>query len=316
MSTPVTCVFLSRTVDLPRYLAGEMARLDGRVRFVGHLDGSDPLSVQMAVGWYPPADAFDHYPNLKAICSIGAGADSLLTCPSLHDGVDVVRIVDPAQAQMMSGFVVWNVIYHQRQFATYLQNQRDRVWKRLGGGRRPQDVPVGILGYGAIGARVASDLAMLGFPVKVWSRSPKATSAGVTGFHGSAGLDVMLAETEVLVNLLPATSETLGILNAALFAKMPRGGYLIQVGRGVHSVEQDILDALDSGQLAGATMDVFHTEPLPPDHPFWSHPKVVLTPHDACEVSMAAIGDTILATAEAVKLGTTPKDTVDRGRGY
>jgi glyoxylate/hydroxypyruvate reductase A len=316
MSTPVTCVFLSRTVNLRKYLAGEIARLDGKVAFVDHQDRVDPATVGMAVGWHPHADAFDHYPNLKAVCSIGAGADSLLNCPSLHDGIDVVRIVEPAQAQMMSGFVVWNVIYHQRQFATYLQNQRDKVWKRLGGGRRPANVPVGILGYGAIGARVASDLAMLGFPVKVWSRSPKPTGEGITGFHGSAGLDAMLAEAEVLVNLLPLTEETRGILNASLFAKLPKGSYLIQVGRGEHSVEQDILDALNSGQLGGATLDVFHTEPLPQDHPFWSHPKIVLTPHDACEVTMTAIGDTILATAEAVQAGVTPKDTVDRGRGY
>jgi glyoxylate/hydroxypyruvate reductase A len=177
-------------------------------------------------------------------------------------------------------------------------------------------VPDGILGYGAIGARVASDLAMLGFPVKVWSRSAKPVGAGVTGFHGSDGLDAMLAETEVLVNLLPLTVETRGILNAALFSKMPRGGYLIQVGRGEHSMEDDILAALDSGQLSGAALDVFHAEPLAADHPFWSHPQIMLTPHDACEVTMTAIGDTISATADAVSAGVTPKDSVDRGRGY
>jgi glyoxylate/hydroxypyruvate reductase A len=315
-TSPVTCVFLSRTINLRKYLTNEIARLDGKVHFVDHLDGTDPVRVDMAVSWHPHADAFDHYPNLKAACSIGAGADSILNCPSLRDGIDVVRVVEPAQAQMMSGFVIWNVIYHQRQFGTYLQNQRDHVWKRLGGGRRPSEVPIGILGYGAIGARVASDLAMLGFPVRVWSRSAKPTTRGVTGFHGSDGLDVMLAGSEVLVNLLPLTEETRGILNASLFAKMPRGSYLIQVGRGEHSVEQDILDALASGQLSGATLDVFHTEPLPKDHPFWSHPQIVLTPHDACEVTMTAIGDTILATAEAVKVGVQPKDSVDRSRGY
>jgi glyoxylate/hydroxypyruvate reductase A len=316
MSDPVTCVFLSRTVNLRKYLAGEIARLDGRVRFVDHLDGSDPAAVEMAVGWHPPADAFDRYPNLRAACSIGAGADNILDCPSLRDGIDVVRIVDPAQAQMMSGFVIWQVIHHQRQFNVYLQNQRDRVWKRLGGGRRPRDVPVSILGYGAIGACVASDLAMLGFPVNVWSRSAKATSAGVTAFHGDEGLDAMLAQTEVLVNLLPLTAETRGILNAELFAKLPRGGYLIHVGRGEHAVEEDILAALDSGQLSGAALDVFHAEPLAAEHPFWLHPQIMLTPHDACEVTMAAVGDTILATADAIRAGVTPKDAVDRSRGY
>src|SRR4051812_35402072 len=119
MSDPVTCVFLSKTVDMRRYLAPAMARLAGRVHFIDYLDGSDPAAVEMAVGWQPPADAFDHYPNLRAVCSIGAGADSLLNCPSLRDGIDVVRVVDPAQAQMMSGFVIWQVIHHQRQFNVY-----------------------------------------------------------------------------------------------------------------------------------------------------------------------------------------------------
>jgi len=269
----------------------------------------------MAVGWFPQDDAFDHYPNLKAACSIGAGADNILNCPSLRDDIHVVRVVEPAQAQMMSGFVIWHAIYHQRRFATYLQNQRDKVWKRIGQ-RTTQEVPIGILGFGAIGARVAADLALLGFPIKVWSRNAKPTPAGITGFHGADGLDAMLAETEILVNLLPLTAETQGILNGALFSKMRRGGHLIHVGRGPHLVEQDLLDALDSGQLAGASLDVFHVEPLAVEHPFWVHPKIVLTPHDACDVSLAATGQTILATAEAVEAGVMPKDVVDRSRGY
>jgi len=309
------CVLLSTTVDLRRYLAEQISRLEGRISFVDHLDGSDPAAIRMAIGWQPPADAFDHYPNLQAACSIGAGADSILLCPSLRDGIDVVRVVEPAQAQMMSGFVIWHAIWHQRRFATYLAQQRDRIWQRIGQ-RAAQEVSVGILGYGAIGARVAADLAALGFPVKVWSRSARATPAGITGFHGADGLAAMADDTEILVNLLPLTPATRNILAAPLFARMRRGGYLIQVGRGEHLVEQDLLDALGSGQLAGAALDVFLAEPLPPQHPFWSHPGIVLTPHDACDVSMAAIGQTVLATAEAVQAGRRPKDAVDRGRGY
>lgn len=312
---PVTCVLLSRTLNLRKYLSDEIAKLEGKVTFVDHLDGTDPAAVGMAVGWHPHADAFDHYPNLKAACSIGAGADSILNCPSLRDGIDVVRVVEPAQAELMSGFVIWHVIYHQRQFGKYLQQQRDKHWQRVGQ-RTTQEVPIGILGYGAIGARVAADLAALGYPVKVWSRTAKPTTLGVTGFHGTDGLDRMLDGTEVLVNLLPLTVETRDILNAQLFAKMRRGGYLIQVGRGEHMVEQDLLDALASGQLAGASLDVFHAEPLSRDHVFWSHPQIVLTPHDACDVSMSAIGGTIRATAEAVQAGVMPKDSVDRARGY
>ncbi|KIZ44079.1 MULTISPECIES: glyoxylate/hydroxypyruvate reductase A [Rhodopseudomonas] len=309
------CVLLSTTVDLRRYLADQIKRLEGQVSFVDHLDGTDPAAIRMAVSWQPAADAFDHYPNLQAACSIGAGADSILRCPSLRDGIAVVRVVEPAQAQMMSGFVIWHAIWHQRGFATYLAHQRDRLWQRMGQ-RTAQEVPVGILGYGAIGARVAADLAALGFPVKVWSRSAKATPPGIAGYHGADGLDAMVEDTEILVNLLPLTPATRNILNGALFSRMRRGGYLIQVGRGEHLVEQDLLDALDSGQLAGAGLDVFLAEPLPPAHPFWSHPGIVLTPHDACDVSMAAIGETVLATAAALQAGLMPKDAVDRQLGY
>jgi len=308
------CVLLSKTVDLRKHLASEIAKLDGRINFIDHLTGNEH-DVTLAVAWYPPADAFDHYPNLKAVCSIAAGADSIVMNPSLRDGIDVVRVVEPAQAEMMSGFVIWHVLWHHRQFATYLANQREHLWKRLPA-RTAQEVPVGILGYGAIGARVAADIAKLGYPVKVWSRSEKPTPPGITGFHGAGGLAAMLGQSEVLINLLPLTSETRGLLNADTFGKMPRGGYLIQVGRGEHLVEADLLAALDSGHLSGASLDVFVGEPLKPEHAFWSHPKIMLTPHDACDVSRPAVGQTIWATAQSVQAGERPKDAVDRGRGY
>ncbi len=177
-------------------------------------------------------------------------------------------------------------------------------------------MPVGILGYGEIGQRVAADLAQLGFPVMVWSRTAKPTPASVRGFHGRAGLAAMLGETEVLVNLLPLTPETQGILNAELFARMRRGGYLIQVGRGEHLVEADLLAALDSGQLDGAALDVFAAEPLAPAHPFWHHPNIVVTPHDACEVRVEAVATTVVATADAIQTGRRPPNAIDRQRGY
>jgi glyoxylate/hydroxypyruvate reductase A len=309
------CVLLSQTLDLRAALAPEIRRLIGHISFVDHQAGHNAPDVQLALAWHPPADAFDHYPNLKAVCSIGAGADNILRCPSLRDGIEVVRVVDPAQAQMMSGFVIWHALGHQRPFASYRAQQRDKLWKRLPQ-RSPQEVPVGLLGYGAIGGRVAADLAMLGFPVKVWSRSKKPVSAGITGFHGRDGLAAMLPETEILVNLLPLTAETKDILNRGLFGAMRRGGYLIQVGRGEHLVEADLLAALDSGQLAGAALDVFAAEPLAREHPFWGHPGIFVTPHDACEVSLLAVGRTVLATAEALRAGVKPADAVDRGKGY
>jgi glyoxylate/hydroxypyruvate reductase A len=135
-------------------------------------------------------------------------------------------------------------------------------------------------------------------------------------FHGRDGLFAMLAETEVLVNLLPLTPATVGILNRDVFKAMRRGGYLIQVGRGPHLVETDLLSALESGQLSGASLDVFATEPLTPGHPLWSHPQVVVTPHDACDVSIDAVADTLIATAEAISTGRRPPAAVDRIHGY
>jgi glyoxylate/hydroxypyruvate reductase A len=309
------CALVSKSLDLRFYLSAEFARIADRIEIVDHRDDRRDADIRLAVAWHPPDDAFEHYPNLKAVCSIGAGVDNIVRCPSLRPEVDVVRIVDPAQAQMMSGFVVWHVIWHQRRFATYLDQQRNGIWQRLSQ-RSAQSVPVGILGYGEIGQKVAADLALLGFPVMAWSRTAKPTPPSIRGFHGPSGLAAMLGETEVLVNLLPLTDETRGILDGELFGRMRRGGCLIQVGRGEHLVEEDLLAALASGQLEGAALDVFAAEPLEPAHPFWRHPKIVVTPHDASEVRVEAVAATLVATADAIRNGQRPPSAIDRQRGY
>jgi len=309
------CALVSTRLDLRRYLGAASGQIGDRIEIVDHRPKSLDADVRLAVAWHPPADAFEHYPNLQAVCSIGAGVDNIIACPSLRPDIEVIRVVDPAQAQMMSGFVTWHVIWHQRRFGSYLDQQRHRIWQRLTQ-RAAQDVPVAILGYGEIGQRVAADLAVLGFPVMVWSRSAKLTPPSIRGFHGGVGLDAMLGETEVLVNLLPLTPETQGILNRKRFCRMRRGGYLIQVGRGEHLVDEDLLAALESGQLDGAALDVFAAEPLPPAHPFWRHPKIVVTPHDACEVRVEAVATTLVATADAIRTGRRPPHAIDRERGY
>lgn len=309
------CVLISNSLNLRKLLGPELARIADRIEVIDHSAGGPVADIRLACAWHPPHDAFERYPNLQAVCSIGAGADNILTCASLRPGIDVVRIVDPDQAQTMAGFVAWHVIGHQRSFATYREQQRDRVWRPMGQ-RSAQSVPIGILGFGAIGQRVATHLALLGFPIVAWSRTAKLTSSPVRSFHGREGLDAMLGETEVLVNLLPLTRETHGILDGGLFNRMRRGSYLIQVGRGEHLVEHDLLAALDSGQLAGAALDVFGTEPLAPAHPFWRHPNIVVTPHDACDASAGAVADTLVATADAIRNGQRPPNVIDRERGY
>jgi glyoxylate/hydroxypyruvate reductase A len=309
------CALVSSSLDLRGYLGAEVKRIADHIEIVDHRRNGPDADIRLAVAWHPPDDAFEHYPNLQAVCSIGAGVDNIIACPSLRPDIDVVRVVDPAQAHMMSGFVLWHVIWHQRRFAAYQDQQRDGIWRRLGQ-RAAQEVPVAILGYGEIGQRVAADLARLGFPVMVWSRTAKPTPPSVRGFHGASGLTTMLGETEVLVNLLPLTHETRGILNGKLFNKMRRGGYLVQVGRGEHLVDEDLLAALESGQLDGAALDVFAAEPLVQSHPFWRHPKLVVTPHDACEVRVEAVASTLIATADAIRTGQRPPHAIDRDRGY
>jgi len=308
------CAVISRKLNLRDYYGAALAQIADRIEAIDHpVTGAQ--DVEIALAWHPHADAFTHYPNLKAVCTIGAGADNVLACPSLPGHVHVVRVVDPAQAQMMAGFILWHVIWHQRRFATFRAQQQDRIWRRLDQ-RHARDMPVALLGYGQIGQRVAESLLGLGFPVLAWSRTAKTTADGVRNFHGADGLKAMLGETEVLVNLLPLTPETRGILNADLFSRMKQGGYLVHVGRGEHLMEGDLLAALEAGQLSGASLDVFATEPLPQDHVFWTHPQVVLTPHDACDVSAQALQQTLLRTAEAVAAGRPPPHAVDRLRGY
>jgi glyoxylate/hydroxypyruvate reductase A len=308
------CVLLSATTDLRRLFGAALGEIADRVAILDH-PAPEPERVRLALAWRPPADALPRYPNLAALCSIAAGVDNLLACPGRPPDLPVVRVVDPDQARAMSGFVLWHVIGHQRRFQTYAENQRDRVWRRL----YPRDasaVPVGLLGYGQIGRRVAADLAALGFPVRAWGRTPQTAGPGVIHHHGPEGLAAMLPESEVLVNLLPLTPETGGLLDAALLARLRPGGYLIQVGRGEHLVEADLLASLASGHLAGAALDVFATEPLPASHPFWDHPAIRVTPHEACEASPQAVVRTLLAAAEAVREGRIPPGAVDAARGY
>lgn len=309
------CVLVSSRLDLKYYLGPEISRIADRVEVVDHAAERAADDVRLAVAWHPPDDAFAHYPNLQAVCSIGAGVDNIVACPSLKPHIDVIRVVDPGQAQMMSGFIAWHVIGHQRGFASYRTQQREKVWQRRLQ-RSADSVPVGILGNGEIGRKVAADLAQLGFPVMSWGRTEKPASGSLRAFYGPAGLAAMLDQTEVLVNLLPLTPETRGILNRSVFAKMRRGGFVVQVGRGEHLVEEDLLAALDSGQLAGAALDVFATEPLPSAHPFWDHPNIVITPHDASDVSVRAVATTLVTTADAIRAGRRPPHAIDRARGY
>ena len=266
-----------------------------------------------AVVWAPPQQFLDEQPGLKGIFNIGAGVDALLKL-RLPPQAMLVRIDDGGMAVQMAEFVCHAVIRHFRELDGYAQDIQERKWSY----RRPRDradFPVGIMGLGVLGERVARAVRHFEFPVLGWSRSPKALP-GVRCFAGPDEFDAFLAATKVLVCLLPLTPETEGIMNARSLSRLMPGGYVINVARGAHLVEADLLALLDSGHLAGAALDVFRTEPLPAGHPFWTHPKITITPHTSARTlrdeSVAQIARKILAH----RRGEPIAGGVDPIRGY
>ncbi|MFC7690685.1 2-hydroxyacid dehydrogenase [Paeniroseomonas aquatica] len=243
-------------------------------------EAGDPAEIEAAVCWTAHDMAeLRRYPNLRLIVSMGAGVDHLMRPPGPPPGIPVARLVDTRLTQGMTEWVLLNVLRFHRQDAEYRAQQAARIWHEL---PAPDTAArrIGILGLGELGGDAARRLLALGFPVMGWSRRPK-DLPGVEGFHGAAGLEAMLARSDILVCLLPLTPDTRGLLDARRLGLLPRGAFLLNAARGGHVVQPDLLAALDAGHLAGAALDVFEPEPLPADHPFWAHPKVVLTPHAA-----------------------------------
>ncbi|WP_425405526.1 2-hydroxyacid dehydrogenase [Hwanghaeella sp.] len=248
----------------------------------------DPDQVSFALSWRPAPDAFTPYRNLRAVFSIGAGVDAILACPSLPD-VPVIRVEDPDQAHQMAGFAAFHVLWHHRNMAAHIDAKNRRAWERVVGGQSPKRKRIGVMGFGLMGRAIAEGLSALGYPVSTLSRTPP--SPPLIGMeHLTADeMDLFLSQTDILINVLPLTPETEGILNRACFEKLPRGAALIQMGRGSHLIEEDLLAALDDGQLSGASLDVFSAEPLPAENPLWSHPRIFMTPHIASTPEPAAV---------------------------
>ena len=273
--------------------------------------GSPPADHAMV--WAPPQAFLDQQPQLKAIFNIGAGVDALLKLRLPPEAI-VVRLDDAGMSVQMAEFVCHAVIRHFRELDAYDRDQQQGKW----GFRKPRtraDFPVGVMGLGVLGQRVAQAVAGFEFPVVGWSRSEKHVE-GVRCFHGEAGFRDFLAATRILVCLLPLTADTRDIMNRATLSQLQPGGYVINVARGAHLVDEDLVALIDSGHLAGAALDVFRTEPLPAEHPFWRHPKITVTPHTSArtlrEESIAQIARKILA----FERGEPIAGVVDRARGY
>jgi len=281
---------------------------------VALMDEAGAPGVDYAVVWAPPAGMLARHPDLRAVVSVGAGVDHVLKDPELPKHLPILRTTGPDMVQRLREYVALHVLAHHRGLMTTDAQQRRAEWKQLvtpvAGKRR-----VGVMGLGRIGAACAQTLAALGFDTLGWSRSRHEID-GVTTYAGEAGLEAFLSRAEILVCLLPLTDQTRDILNAALFARLPRGGAVINAGRGGHLVEADLGAALDGGQLSGATLDVFRAEPLAADHPFWRHPKVRVTPHVASYIDAATGASVVANSIRAFERDGTAPDVADANRGY
>ncbi|WP_019938985.1 glyoxylate/hydroxypyruvate reductase A [Bordetella sp. FB-8] len=277
-------------------------------------DDGPACDADVAVVWRPPADLFKRERELRVVFNLGAGVDALLKLPSLPDDVVIVRLEDAGMAAQMAEYVAHYVVRASRQFEQYEVLQKAGRWQPLPEIDRRQ-WPIGIMGLGVLGTSVARAMVGLDYPVAGWSRSGRRLE-GVRTFAGRDALPAFLARTRVLVNLLPLTQDTEGILCRETLSQLLPDSHLINLGRGTHLVEEDLVPLLDSGRMAGAMLDVFRVEPLPDGHPFWTHPRIRITPHVAAitlrRETIEQIGTKILAFMR----GETITGVVTRERGY
>ena len=266
-----------------------------------------------ALVWQPPQAFFDEQPQIKAAFNLGAGVDALLRL-NIAPSTKLVRLDDAGMGVQIAEYVCHALIRSYRGFGVYAQQASQSNW-RVNTSPERDAFPVGIMGLGVLGERVARMVGALEFPVNGWSRSPKQID-GVRCFAGNDQLGNFLAESKVLVCVLPLTPQTQGILNRTTLSQLQSGAYLINVGRGAHLVEEDLLALLDSGQMAGATLDVFRTEPLPPGHPFWSHPQVEVTPHIAALTQRTRTIRQIVDKLHQLERGEAVAGLVDASAGY
>jgi glyoxylate/hydroxypyruvate reductase A len=302
--------YYSADMDAASWIPGLQAALPGAT--VTLWEPGAP-QADYAVVWKPPQQMLDEQTSLKAIFNTGAGVDALMQL-RLPAGVPVIRLDDAGMSVQMAEYVSHAVIRHFRELDGYESDMAMGKWSF----RKPRsrvDYPVGVLGLGVLGERVAKAVAQFDFPVNGWSQSPKSIP-GVQSFHGAAQLDAFLAASRIVVCLLPLTPDTENILNAQRLAQIRPGGYVINVARGAHVVDADLLAAIEGGHLAGATLDVFRVEPLPQGHAFWNHPKITITPHTSARTLRSESIAQIARKIAALQNGQTVAGRVDAARGY
>jgi glyoxylate/hydroxypyruvate reductase A len=286
------------------------------------LDGADVTAVDVAVV-APPLPATLQglcvLPNLRLIHSLWAGVDRLLAEPGLPPQVPLLRMVDPAMNRAMAETALWATLSLHRGYFDYARQQAERRWLP-GPQRRADEVRVAVLGLGQMGATTAQVLRQHGYRVAGWrlgaAAPQEAALHGIAVHIGNAALTPLLAASDIIINLLPLTERTRGLLDRRAFAALPRGAALVNLARGAHVVDDDLLAALDAGQLSHAVLDVFHTEPLPVGHAYWSHPRVTVLPHVAALTDPRSATGIVAANIAAWRAGRPLAHGVDRVRGY
>lgn len=279
-----------------------------------YLEDHPKENIKMALVWKHPPGTLKGYPNLECIASSGAGVDFLFEDKELPNHIPITRIVDEYLAKDMSEHVIALVFSHIKNLSLYKVDQFNKVWKPVDY-HRIKDLTIGIMGLGALGKVLITDLVKYGFKVQGWSGSKK-NLAGIRTFAGDLEQKNFLNSTQILVCLLPLTRETSGILNQDLFSQLPNGAHIINVARGGHLVDNDLLEMLDNNHLSGASLDVYHQEPLPTNHPFWEHPKIHMTPHYASVSDTNSVIPQILENYRRLKSGKELLNLVSKIKGY
>ncbi len=301
---------LEQAAEWKELLRQRLPDLDFRI----HPDTRDRTEIEVVLAWKPPHGLLATFPKLRLICSLGMGVDHLLDDPRLPRFVPIARLVDSNMAEQMSEYALYAVLHFHRRFDQYERFQRSRLWQELPLPHTAQR-RVGIMGLGVVGLDCARKLAGLGFRVLGWSRTPK-QEPGVECWHGREGLPHFLAGSEIVVVTLPLTPDTSGILAADTLRLLPQGSYIVNIARGGLVVEDDLLQALDTGHIAGAFLDVTEREPLPAESPLWCHPNVRLTPHIAGLTNPQTGADPIAENIRRLRRGEPLLDLVDPARGY